>query len=478
MGFYNRYFPYGLLTLATSARNHGHIVSVYNADLNNAPVDINVSNLADHYDSYLNSFREENNTVWKEVENTITSFQADMIGIQVYTDFAASAFHIAEMSKKIDSKCVVVMGGPHITVKADEVIKICSDVDYLIKGEGEQTLNELIDHLVYGTSKIDTINGLAFRKGNKVFNTPNRDLARGSLDVPFPDRSLLMNEKHYSSEDLGLLMTARGCPFKCTFCVTERNTRFRTVDSVIEEIKEVQKRYGTKQFTLKDDTFTLNKKRVREFCERLIFERIRIVWECNTRVDSMDEPLIKLMKKSGCIFIKVGIETGSERILSSMQKKITFKQIKEGANLFKKYKIHWTGYFMIGVPGETREDMEKTLSFMYELNPDFAYVGVYQPYPGSQLFRDGVANLLVNKKMSRHDFFNMPPNQYYKANPTIQLDIMSETEFKEIEIKIKTAFYNYNKNIFRLLKMALAKFPVYFNNPRNLLADFKKYLSY
>ncbi len=478
MGYYNRYFPYGLLTLATAVKNNGYEVSLYDADFHDKPIDIDISTLSDKYDYYLRSFNEKKNNIWNEVKNTIESYQPDIVGLQVFTDFVASAYNIAKMSKQINPKCRVVMGGPHISVKADEVMSTCPEVDYLVIGEGEKTFIELIDYFEKGIIKINEVDGIVHRDGNKI-KTNNTRMVEKNLDgVPLPDRSLLINEKRYTSEDMGLIMTSRGCPFECAFCVTERNTRYGSVDRIIEEIKSVKKRYGTKQFTIKDDSFTVNKKRVKEFCEKLILSNIKIVWECNTRVDLINESLLKLMKKAGCIFIKVGIETGSEKILKKMNKKVTFDQMIEAARLFRKIGIHWTGYFIIGVPGETREDIEKTLSFMYKLKPDFAYVAVYQPYPGCKMFDEGISRNLVKKEMSKDDFFKLSPNQYYKKDPQIQLDTISKEEFSIIEADVKLAFHKYNKNFFRLVKMAFAKRSVYLSDLRLLYMDFKKYLSY
>jgi anaerobic magnesium-protoporphyrin IX monomethyl ester cyclase len=478
MGYYNRYFPYGLLTLATVTKNSGHEVLLYDADCNNTPKETDISNISDQYDSYLNSFADENNSIWLEVKDIINKYDPDVLGIQVYTDFVASAFYTAKICKELKPECSVVMGGPHISVKAEEVLKICQDVDYLVIGEGEVTFLELLDFISIGSPSLHSIDGISYKfKGENRQNKP-REVLQNIENYPFPDRSLLMNKHYYSSEDMGLIMTSRGCPYKCTFCVTERQLRRRSIEDIIEEMKEVHALFGTTQFTFKDDCFTTSKKRVEIFCEMLIASDLTVSWECNSRVDQINEQLLLKMKKAGCIFIKVGIESGSEKILKYINKGVTIEKMLDAARLFRTVGIHWTGYFMIGIPGETEQDILKTLDFMYQLKPNFAYFGVYQHYPGSEMYYEGIKKGLVNSEMDLKDFYSTAPNHYYKKDHQIQLENMSEKDFADIEAKIKKAVHRYNKNFFRAVQMAISKVRVYLNDPRLLFIDFKKYLRY
>ena len=198
-----------------------------------------------------------------------------------------------------------------------------------------------------------------------------------------------MSESRYTSEDMGLIMTSRGCPYGCTYCSTDtRRVSYRSIDNVLKEIRLVKEKYGTSQFSFKDDSFTVNRKRVEDLCDRLIKEKFNINWECNTRVNLINDDLLLKMKRAGCNSIKVGIESGSERVLKEMNKGITHDQVRNAAKLFRKVGIHWTGYFMMGVPGETVEDVYKTLDFMYEVKPDFASIGVYEPFPGTPMFAE------------------------------------------------------------------------------------------
>lgn len=478
-GFYNRYFPIGVATIGTVLRDAGHTVSVYDADCNVNPTGMDYTRLPEKYRFYLDSFKDLDNPVWGEARKVIKDFNPDAVGISIWTTFAASAFHLAKIVKEINPACPVIMGGPHATVKADEILKISQDVDYVVRGEGEVTTVELITHLEGGGTGINSIRGLSYRDGGVIRQTPRRESSKDLDMFPFPDRTILMNVSKYNSEDAGLIMTSRGCPYGCTYCSTDtRRVSYRSVDNVLNEIRHVKKAYGTTQFSFKDDSFTVSRKRVEEFSDKLIKEGLNINWECNTRVNLVTEELLRKMKTAGCNSIKVGIESGSERILKEMDKGITHDQIRSAARLFKKAGIHWTGYFMMGVPGETAEDVYKTLEFMYEIKPDFASIGVYEPFPGTPMFTEGIRRGLVKAGMTLDDFYSTLPNHYYKKDARRQVDTIDEDRFSELEKEVKTAFHEYNKSFAQVLKRARSRAGIYIKDPGIFVTDIRKYLSW
>jgi anaerobic magnesium-protoporphyrin IX monomethyl ester cyclase len=288
-----------------------------------------------------------------------------------------------------------------------------------------------------------------------------------------------MNRATYSSEDMGLIMTSRGCPFSCSFCVTEtRQVRYRSIEHILTEVRHVKAAYGTTQFSFKDDSFTVNPKRVSEFCSALVGENLHIGWECNTRVDLVNEDMLIGMKKAGCNSIKVGIESGSQEVLGRMNKGITLDQARQAAALFRKTGIHWTGYFLMGTPGETVEDLYKTLDFMYEIRPDFASIGVYEPFPGTAMFEEGLKRGLVKPDMAIKDFFEMLPNDYYKADARRQVETIDQEVFEGRQAEMKRQFHAYNKGVGRLLKRAKSRAGLYLAQPALLWTDFRKYLSW
>lgn len=479
IGFYNRYFPLGLVTVGTVLRDAGHEVVVYDADYNERPRVMDYARLPEYYPGYLAGFRDSAHPVWQEVRRTVGQFRPDLIGISIWTAYAASAFHVARMCKDVDPACPVVAGGPHATVKAEEILRICPAIDYVVRGEGETAMLELAEGIARAGRGLEAIEGLSFRRGASIAHNPARERLRNLDEIPLPDRTLLMNKGTYSSEDMGLIMTSRGCPFSCSFCATDsRHVRYRSVERVLEEIRQVKARYGTTQFSFKDDSFTVDRKRVGRFCDALEDEGLHVGWECNTRVDLVTEEMLTHMKKAGCNSVKVGIESGSERALERMNKGITLDQARAAAALFRKVGIHWTGYFLMGIPGETLEEVYRTLDFMYEIRPDFASIGVYEPFPGTSLFEEGLQRGLVKPDMTAEDFFTTLPNDYYKAEGRLQVDTIDPKAFAAAEVEMKARFHAYNKSVGRLLKRAKSRARLYLVQPALLFTDFRKYLSW
>ena len=478
MGFYNRYFPLGVTIIGTVLKNLGYEVKVYDADCYINPDCIDYSQLPEKYPEYLNSLKDDNNPVWMEVKKTIKEYKPDLVGISAFTPFVASAFKVAAISKKMFPKVKVILGGPHATVKGEEALKICKDIDYAVSGEGEKTIEEFMNWFSGKSGKISEIKGLIYRQKNKILKNIPRGFLRDFDRYPTPNRGLLTNEKKYSSEDMGLIMTSRGCPYNCTYCASTKGLSYRSVDGVIKEIVEVMKKYGTTQFTFKDDSFTVDKDRVRELCQVIIDKKLDIKWECNTRVNLIDDDLLKIMKMAGCNFIKIGIESGSERILRMMNKGITLNQSRVAARMLNKSGIHWTGYFMMGVCGETASDIYKTLSFMKELKPKLALIGVYEPFPGTAMFDDGVKRGLVKKEMTLNDYFTTPPNDYFKINPLIQSDVISPARFNKLETEVKEEFRRFNMSIGNVWAMGFSKLTVYFKEPKILFDDLNKFVKY
>jgi len=478
LGFYNRYYPLAIVSIGTVLRKLGHEVLVYDADFTADVRDINFDELSLRYPDYLQSLKNYEHPVWREARGVVEDFRPDIVGLTVYTTLAASAFHLVGLCKAVMPGCITVMGGPHAAVKAEEILRISSATDYVLRGEGENNLPRLIDHLARKLP-LAGVPGLSFRQEGSYVHNPVSEPTR-VLDVfPFPDRTMLMNERRYSSEDMGLIMSSRGCPFNCSYCASEtRRVSYRSVEHVIGEIKEVQKRYGTFQFTFKDDSFPVDGKRVWEFCSRLIGEGIKLNWECNSRVNLLDSSLVRMMKKAGCNFIKVGIESGSPRILRKMNKGITREQCLAASRMLRKTGIHWSGYFMMGVPGETEEDILATLRFMYELRPDLALLSVYEPFPGTAMFAEGIERGLVYDEMSLAQYYRLSPSHYFKIDPQIQTDCIPRERYLELEKTLMDAFHEYNKGIGKVFKMVRARKNLYLHQPRSLVDDIRKYLSY
>lgn len=479
--YFNRYFPLGLSYLSSTLRKAGHRVTIYDADCNKDSKGMDYTRLPEKYRTYLKELRNPENPIIQEISGTLAKYQPDIVGITVMTPKAASAFTVASLAKKYSKNCHVILGGPHATLRPDEILRNTNDVDFVVNGEGELTFLKLADALTTKTNNFSTVNGISYRYGDRILQNDSKGFIDNLDCLPFPDRETLLGSDTYTSEDMGLLMGSRGCPYNCSYCATQiwtRKVRYRSLANILEEITYVHRRYGTRQFTFKDDSFTVNKKRVMEFCSKLMATGIRINWDCNTRVDLVDLELLRTMKKAGCNSIKVGIESGSERILKLMDKGITLERIMESAKLFRDVGIHWTAYFMMGIPTETKEDIKKTLDLLYKIKPSFASIGVYEPFPGTKLFDIGIERGLVNNEMQYQDFFTRIPSDYYLKDVNRRVDTMEHEEFITLENEVKDAFHTYNKGIMRILERAKARSGVYFHNPRIFFNDIEKFLGW
>ncbi|MGB9609258.1 MAG: B12-binding domain-containing radical SAM protein, partial [Minisyncoccia bacterium] len=303
IGYYNRYFPLGLAYLAAILRDKGHQVLIYDADCNQEATKMEYSLLEESYPEYIAGINNPNHKLWQEAREVIENFKPDLVGITMMTTKVASAFRLAEICKDYNKNLPVVVGGPHPTLMPDEVLKNSPAIDIILRGEGEKSFPNLIK-AIQSQKPLETVNGISFRKENRVIHNLPEEPIMNLDSLPFPARDLLWGKETYTSEDMGLLFASRACPYNCTFCssagIWGRITRCRSIPNIIAEIKEVQKTYGTVQFSFKDDTFTLDRRRVIEFCQTLKKEKIKINWDCNGRINLLDKELLKIMKEAGC----------------------------------------------------------------------------------------------------------------------------------------------------------------------------------
>jgi radical SAM superfamily enzyme YgiQ (UPF0313 family) len=272
--------------------------------------------------------------------------------------------------------------------------------DFGIEGEAEIAMPNLLD-AISGNGSAREIGGVLFREGDEVVRTGPADVMQIN-DIPLPLRDVLPNDRYFDmtteSRHVSSIMTARGCPYKCSFCeryIRGGHYRMRSADSVVTEIEDLVSRYGCSEVVIYDDTFTANKKRTAEICERILERGLTFQWDCRTRVDCVEPELLALMARAGCSRISFGVESASEDVRGVFRKKITIEQVEQAFEWTRAAGIRILGYFMLGAPGETRESIEKTLALSVQLNPDFAYYSVVVPYPGTDLYDDALEKGLL-----------------------------------------------------------------------------------
>lgn len=474
-GLIKRGYPIGLCMLASVANQQGIAeVKVYDVDKSaSSSGGLNFIDQRRNMATFLDSVNDTGHMIWKAIENILESFQPDMVGITTMTIQYASALQTARKVKEWNPHCTVIMGGSHASVMPRVMVE-WPYTDIVVRGEGEEAFLEIIKRLKQSKNDFEDIPGIITKNNPPKFDTTPLEIK--DLDsLPLPDRHALIDIENYSSEDMGLILTSRGCPYRCSYCSNfTRKTRFRSVDNILTEIIQVQKEFGTKQFMFKDDSFTLRRKRIERFCNEIISKKIKILWESTTRLDLIDDSLVKLMKKAGCNRIGVGVESGDEEMLKIYNKNLTKDQIRKGTNVLNKNNIFWTGFFMMGLPMEKKEQMYKTLEFMKELAPPYAAIGIYKPYPGTKLFEMSEDLGLVSSDVTNEHFFCTNPINYFFKDPEHRCTHISKDELDKITSLMEREFEQSNKKLSNVLKRGLSRKKLYLSDPKSLLVDLKR----
>lgn len=325
----------------------------------------------------------------------IIKFSPDIVGISCMSHNYYEALKVAKYLKNnINSS--IVFGGPHPTIMPGEVLKNDS-VDFVIIGEGEYTFLRLCQN--YQNKEFNGIDGLCFKSGNgkekDIIIQPKTKFIENLDDIPFPARHLLKLDDYTLVDDYGnkmiTIMSSRGCPYGCTYCykgIFGRTYRQRSSRNIIDEIKYCIDEFGYKSFYFIDDLFTLNSKRVEELTSAIKEEHIDIRWQCLARVDNATPKMFKQMKESGCYNIHFGIESGNQDIIDKVKKGIKLDQVKNAAKYAKDAGIKTKGYFMLGMPGDTKTTMNDTLNFAKTLELNDVMFGITTPFPGTELWNN------------------------------------------------------------------------------------------
>lgn len=383
--------------------------------------------------------------------------KVDVVGIGAMTSSITSARSIARAVKE-HTEVPIVVGGPHASAVKEETLRRMQEFDYLIFGEGEYTMLELCRSLVSGQGKLSEIRGLGYRVNGACVFTDPRPLIGDLNSLPFPAFDLCNYHKYsvplylrtkYPSAHL---ITSRGCPHRCTFCSahTVAGYRFRphSATRIIEQIEKLIHDYGTRFFLIYDDTFTISRKRVVDFCELILRKNIKIEWFCMARVDTIDSELIELMVKSGLKAINFGVESGDQNVLKRIKKGITIEQVRNAFKIVRHYRgLRIFSSFMIGLPGETIQAMRKTIAFAVELDPDMAFFFIFTPYPGTSIYKQG-KGIDFDVSADWEGFSHV-----FKDSPlALKNKDFSEDQLKALLVEANRRFYLRPKFIFKSLR--------------------------
>jgi radical SAM superfamily enzyme YgiQ (UPF0313 family) len=330
-----------------------------------------------------------------ELKLLVAKFNPDVVGITATTPSYRQALKVAEAIKKWNQNCKIVIGGPHVSFE-DYSALTNSFVDVVVRGEGEATMRELVNNLQGDLKKVS---GITFREGGIVRRNPDRQLIANLDTLSVSYHKLPMDRYLFQGKRYATIISSRGCPFGCIFCSSSllhgKMWRWQSPERVLREIQMLRSKYGVRNIEFLDDLFTFNMKRVYELCNLMIKERLDIKWFCSSRVDTINRDLIRIMRKAGCIGIYFGVESGCQRILNILRKGIRLEQAVKAIANSKAEGIETVATFIIGVPGETVEEIRQTIAFARKLRADYSQFTYCTPYPGTPLYRFAKDNNLL-----------------------------------------------------------------------------------
>jgi radical SAM superfamily enzyme YgiQ (UPF0313 family) len=323
----------------------------------------------------------------KEVLAYFRSQEAEVIGVSMFTFNRKRSFELLQWAREAHPGAVLLAGGPHPTHLAAEVFQECPALDAIVKGEGERPLLGIVERLATapGTELWRRAPGLLLRDGETLTQPPLEDLD----SIGFP-------AQHFEADflddvgQLAYISTSRGCPATCNFCNTPEfwgsAIRFRSPASVLEEMRLLRERHGLTYTSFRDDTFTANRARVMEFMGLLQGSGLHPLWNCQSRVNLVDEERLVAMKRAGCEFMQFGVEHASERVLALLDKGTNMRQARNALSLVRKVGMNLGVYLITGIPGEEWADVEESAAFIRETRPHDVQISPLAIYPGTRLF--------------------------------------------------------------------------------------------
>jgi len=371
-----RNIPHGLAILASILRNKGHKVRI---------LDIN----AHRYSK-------------KEVSSLLRIIDYEIVGIGGLISTYDYVKWLTKIVKNNNPKIPIIIGGS-VGFSIPNIILSSTYADIVCNQEGEETFPELLEVVEKGSKRnLNEVQGIWFIDNGQIIQTPVRQLISNLDKIPFPAWDLLPMDVYLNNPVVGVgrdidFISSRGCPYKCTFCFRAFGNKYRghSAEYVLEVIKFLKKKYNVDFISFQDDEFMAKKERVYEVCEGIRNNNINIKWSCTGRVNIVDKEILNEMKRSGCVSVSYGIESGSQKILNSMRKGVTVEQAEKAINLNKEVGLRTPTSFILGMPEETLETAEETVNFCLRTNILLQGLMFATPYPGTELYRDAKTRNLI-----------------------------------------------------------------------------------
>jgi len=344
--------------------------------------------------------------------NIIKEKKVDVVGISCLTPSAPGVFSLVKKIKEYNNNILTVLGNIHASIFSEDILSANEAVDIIVHGEGEYTMLEIVK-VWEGNMDFANIDDISFKRDSQIIRTKPRAPLEDLDELPYPSWHLLPFRKYgllpFADIDKPVLSISgsRGCPYGCIFCSllhVSKKYRKRKAEKIVNEIDYLVNNFGVKQLGFVDPIFSLFKEDGLEFCEKMIKRGLnkKVIWICETRVDKVDKELLRAMAMAGCKRILYGIESGGQKEINNIKKNFSLDIAMQAIRNTKKEGIQSVGLFMLGLPGDTKESMRKTIRFAKEIDLDFAKFALTVPFPGSTLYQ----NLVSSGEFKRQDWEN------------------------------------------------------------------------
>ncbi len=457
--------PIGLMYLAAVLDKAGYSVEILDAFMADCP-------------SQQNGDAISVGMPYEKISQEIQKRKPDIVGIAgPFTCQIENALKVAEIAKQANPKILTVVGGPHVTTVPQGFLEEAKNVDIAVVGEGEYALLEIVQYFE-GKRQLSEILGIAYRQNGKVVVNPKRSFLEDLDQLPYPAYHLVDMEYYLSNKKIGYrsfqdraisMVTSRGCPFNCCFCAVHlhmgQGFRAHSASYVLSHIQHVVDKYKVKNIFFEDDNLTLDLKRFEAICDGIIERKIKIGWETpnGVRADCLNLELLKKMKRSGCVSVFVGVESGDQQILDKVIcKSLDLTRVVEFAKNSRSIGLKTGAFYIIGFPGETKENMQRTVDFALGLKRDYD-VGMHlfmaTPSYGTRLYDECKAKGYLQEDLSWNSFAQA---RQPKGMPLITTNEFTPQEVKEIAAKAlaeykKLSLMGHLKNPRKALKTAFAQ---------------------
>ena len=470
--------PIGLLYIAAVLKNAGYEVEIL--------------------DAFISAiFQKNGETItvglpFEQIKQQISLRKPEMVGISgPFTCQIENSVKVSNIVKEVDSNIWTVMGGPHVTLIPRDFLEEVKNVDIAVTGEGEYAMLD-VAQAFEDKKQLSQVQGIAYRQNGKIIVNPSRPLVENLDQLPYPAYDLVDMEQYLNPKKIGYrsfqdraisMITSRGCPFKCCFCAVHLHMgqKFRAHSSeyVLDHIQYVVDKFNVKNIFFEDDNLTLDVKRFEEICDGIIKRKIKIGWETpnGVRADCLNLELLKKMKQSGANSIFVGVESGDQQILDKVIcKSLDLNRVVEFAQNAKQIRLKTGAFYIIGFPGETKENMQRTVDFALELKRKYD-VGMHlfmaTPSYGTRLYDECKAKGYIEKDLTWNAFAEA---RQPKGMPLITTNEFTPAEVKEIATKAlaeykKLSLINHLKNPQKAFKTAFEQPQLIGKYIKNLLGS-------